>query len=1135
MRTTAEPGSITSHRSAAPSRSHRLARRACVIGGMFLALVCAGRVQPADAAAPSVAWKASVLADPYPFSYSEPCRGEACDRYQLLVRNVGEETSSGNITMTDLLPVGVSAKSITSKEGENLGEWLCGEETVATGGGPRTLITCTYSEPVHRLQYAAPLLIALSMPASGPALAESTVTVQGGGAASTETTQDATPVTVGTSPSFDFSGFAFSPLASTGALETQAGGHPSELTVQMGFTNTFSTQELEETVVARVSPDRVVENARDLVVELPLGLVGNPQATPRCPERLLSRTSCPVASRVGNIAVQLEGNTYLSEQFGGKEGEAASAIYNVEPEAGFPAEFAFTVANHVIYMYASVVNTASGYRLRVAIPGIYTALGVTGATVSFFGDPKAVNEGEPGAAFLTNPAECSAAPLQSRAETDSWEAPSKWIARSTVVYPAITGCERLSFDPSLSVSPVGSGGSADAPSGFVFDLVFPQHLASTELPEPPLRGATIKLPAGVAIAPPAAVGLTGCPSTGPGGFNQSQSRSMHEPGLGEAIGPDGLPSMTPGRCPGSSQVGTVEVFTPLLPDGPGEAAPLSGALYLTQPRCGGSGQPPCTEASAVNGELYGVYLEAVSRRFGVVVKLEGEVHADPATGQITVTFADNPQFPVSHVRVRLREGPKAPLATPETCGAFTTLGNLTSWSAPGVPPAQPDSTFAITQTAFGAPCPPINPFALSLNAGTQSSAAGSQSSFAFTLGRSDAEQTVSTISTTTPRGLLGDVAAVKQCAAGPADAGSCTRESEIGHVTVAAGAGSEPLVLGGRAYLTGPYKGAPFGLSIVVPAVAGPFNLGNVVVRAAIQIDPITAAITVVSDPLPQLRDGVPVRLKEVHLDVDRPGFIQTPTNCSPTSVAVRATSPGGAVAHLSSPFAVTGCKALHFAPKLTATVSRRASRPNGVAFEVAVTASPGQANIEKVKVDLPRQLPSRLSTLQKACTEAVFDSNPASCPSASVVGHARAQTPILSAILEGPAILVSHGGAAFPDLVIVLQGEGVKIVLRGATQITKGVTSSTFRTLPDAPVSSFMLTLPSGPFSALGAFIPSRLSGDLCGQKLLMPTAITGQNGATVRQTTNIAVPGCKRPAKPSHRHRARHQKVRQRKARHR
>jgi len=314
----------------------------------------------------------------------------------------------------------------------------------------------------------------------------------------------------------------------------------------------------------------------------------------------------------------------------------------------------------------------------------------------------------------------------------------------------------------------------------------------------------------------------------------------------------------------------------------------------------------------------------------------------------------------------------------------------------------------------------------------------------------------------------------------------------------------------GRVYLTGPYGGAPFGLSAVVPAVAGPFDLGNVVERARIDIDPHTSTITITSDPLPQFLDGVPLRLQTVNVAVEREGFIFNPTNCAPKQIATTLEAEQGATASPTASFTVEGCRGLPFKPTFTVSTQSRASKQKGASLDVRITSGPGQANIAGTVVSLPNQLPSRLTTLQQACPEATFVANPAACPAGSDVGTVKAITPVLNEPVTGPVYVVSHGGAAFPVLVIVLQGQGVRVDLVGATSIKKGITTSTFNSVPDAPISSFEVKLPEGQHSVLTAILPAKARGSLCGQKLVMPTTLTGQNGARIQQSTKIAVSGC-------------------------
>jgi hypothetical protein len=357
------------------------------------------------------------------------------------------------------------------------------------------------------------------------------------------------------------------------------------------------------------------------------------------------------------------------------------------------------------------------------------------------------------------------------------------------------------------------------------------------------------------------------------------------------------------------------------------------------------------------------------------------------------------------------------------------------------------------------------------------------------------------------------LSSVKQCSEALANADACPAESLIGEATAVAGLGPEPYVQrGGKVYLSGPYGGAPFGLEIVTPAVAGPFDLGTVTVRSKIFIDPNDASVTIVSDALPTELRGIPLQLKRVLVSVNRPNFEFNPTNCNQMRIDGTITGDQGASVPVSSQFAVVNCASLPFKPKLNASTKGQASKANGASFDVKVQSKGlGQANIAKVRLQLPKALPARLSTLQKACTEGAFAANPASCPEGSVIGTATIHTPVLSSPPSGPAYLVSHGSAAFPDVEFVLQGEGITLVLDGKTQIAKQITYSKFESAPDAPFTVFETVLPAGPHSALTTNLPERAKFNLCKSRLTMPTEIIGQSGAVIKQNTKIAVQGCR------------------------
>jgi hypothetical protein len=419
----------------------------------------------------------------------------------------------------------------------------------------------------------------------------------------------------------------------------------------------------------------------------------------------------------------------------------------------------------------------------------------------------------------------------------------------------------------------------------------------------------------------------------------------------------------------------------------------------------------------------------------------------------------------------------------------------------------------------GGPCPSLPlPFSPSFLAQSASTQAGGFSPFQLEIARPDGEQALTGVSVQLPPGVAALLSTVTPCAEPPPGVEwTCGEASLIGHSTAWSGLGSEPVMLGGDVYLTTGYDGAPFGLLVRTLAAAGPFDLGYVNVRSQITVDPYTAQVTVSTDPgphadaLPTMLKGIPAQLKDLQVSIDRPGFEFNPTSCDPMSVNGTLTGAEGGGAAVSSRFQVGGCGSLPFHPALTATAGGRGSKANGTSVDVKITsAGVGQANIEKVELQFPLALSSRLATLNQACTEAAFNANPTSCPEGSVIGNATVHTPILNGPLAGPAYLVSHGGAAFPDVEFILQGEGIKIVLDGKTDIKNGITYSRFESAPDAPFTSFETELPAGPHGIFTANVPESENWSLCKASLTMPTTIVAQDGAVIEQNTNIAPTGC-------------------------
>ncbi|MGA9285296.1 MAG: hypothetical protein WBV85_07620 [Solirubrobacteraceae bacterium] len=889
-------------------------------------------------------------------------------------------------------------------------------------------------------------------------------------------------------------GFEVSIVNRDGTPDRQAGSHP------FAYSTTLTLNEQPTAESTR----SVGGNTRDVEVELPAGLVGDAGNIPACPmtefkgKEVIALTGnarpCPEDTQVGVIELDLSG-------IGWRE-----PVFNLVPEKGAPAEFGFVVATSPVVLIPHV-RTGSDYGINVQFETIPEAFSLIQGKLTLWGVPADPghdgergecltgetafpNKGEcPTSAqpkpFLSMPTSCSG-PLTFQARVDSWEAPGVFSEKSASI-PGMTDCGKLGFSPSLVVQPEPA--EASSPSGLSVEIQVPQTYDSpVGLATANLKDTTVTLPAGVAVNPAAGDGLAAC--------SEAQL---------------GLNTAAPAACPDASKLGVVEITTPLL------THPLVGGVYLAQQgNLPGNGTNPF-------GSLLALYLAIQDPQSGVVVKLAGEVRPDPATGQLVTRFLNNPQVPFDSLKLSFFGGPRAALVNPPFCGPYTTSTQMSPWS--GGASSTPGSTFQITSGPAGAGCLLSQPFDPVLVAGTTSNQAGGYSPFTFTFDRGDAEQDPSRIQVQTPLGLSGALSHVSLCGEPQAQQGTCGPDSLIGRATVAVGAGSNPFYVTGMVYLTGSYNGASYGLSFVVPAVAGPLNLGTVVVRAAVSVDPHTAALTVTSEPLPQILQGIPLHIRAVNVMLDRQQFTFNPTSCEPLTIHTAMSSSQGAIVNDQTRFQVTNCAALAFKPNFKVYTSGHTSRAGGASLDVSLsfpkTGFGSQANVSKVKVDLPKSLPSRLTTLQKACVASVFEANPGDCPAGSRVGYAEAVTPILPVPLRGPAFFVSHGGEAFPDLIVVLQGYGVRVDLIGSTFINKqSITSSTFNTVPDVPVGTFRLYLPQGKNSALAA------NGNLCQKKLAMPTLFVAQDGTKIHTSTPIAVTGCRARSAGTaqeHRHSAR------------
>jgi hypothetical protein len=877
---------------------------------------------------------------------------------------------------------------------------------------------------------------------------------------------------------------------------------------------------------AKNSKGQTIDDVRSVIVNLPAGFNASNTAVPTCTaSELLSAAavdlnrlpSCPPGSTVGQI----------SFDFGGER--IAVPIYKMEVTSfGVTTQLGFIAFTSVQILTVSVRPGDDG--LTVTAPDIenigephdisVTIWGVpashehdlerqetcsNGRCLNVLGGPEPA--GIPPQPFLSNPTGCETHLATMRA--DSWEHPEEWSEAQSET-PPIAECERVPFDPSIEVLP--STRSAESPTGLAVSLVVPQSWETPfSIATGNLKDTTVALPEGITINPSAGSGLGAC---SPAEYGAETSSSL--PGEG---------------CPPESKIGSIEIETPLL------AEKINGAVYVATPY------------DNPFNSLLALYIVARDPERGILIKVAGRIELNAVTGQLVTTFENTPQQPFSKFTLRFRPGATAPLVSPPACGSYAAQAALTSWSAPLEPRLVSSPAFEVTQGVREGPCPAggVPPFHPQVISGTDNNDAGSYSPFYLRILREDGEQEITRFTTVLPPGLSGNLSGIPFCPEADIEAArvatgqqeiespSCPAASEIGHTIVSAGVGTVLAQTPGRVYLAGPYHGSALSIVSITSAKVGPFDLGTVVIRFALHINPITAQVEVDangSDPIPHIIDGIVVHVREVRVYMDREKFILNPTSCDRMSISETISGAGADPANpadqvpvtATAPFQAADCSSLAFKPGFKASTSAKTSKADGASLSVKLTI-PGalgtQANIAKVKVELPKALPSRLTTLRQACLASVFEANPAGCPAASIVGQASALTPIVPVPLTGPAYFVSHGGEAFPSLIIVLQGYGITVDLVGSTFISKkGVTSSTFKTVPDVPVGTFELTLPEGPFSALAANV------NVCKSRLVMPTEFVAQNGAVLDQTTKIQAMGCPKSKKATRKKASAHRK---------
>jgi hypothetical protein len=838
--------------------------------------------------------------------------------------------------------------------------------------------------------------------------------------------------------------------------DTLAGSHPYEYTVHI--------------VMNQDAEGRREGTLQDLFIELPPGMVGDPLSLPRCSRAdfdLGVTPFCPGNSQVGIVDFELDRG--LIGQIG---------IYNLSPTPGSAASLGFSAANNNALLNASL-RTGTDYGVTVTDPALPVAHELQQITTHIWGVPMAKShdpdrrcvpednerpliEGcesdAEDAAFLSLPTRCKEA-LGTRLVVHSTEGEED---EAIVSAPGLKGCEAIPFEPQIQARPETA--AAESPTGLAVGIHIPQSRDPKQRASAHLKDTVVTLPAGLAVNPSAADGLEAC-----------------------TLAQIDLKGPGPAGCPDAAKVGTVSVSSPLVDH------PLPGAVYLAK-----QGENPF-------GSLLALYLTVNDPLTGVVVKLAGEVEPDPLTGQLKATFKDNPQLPFEELKLDFFGGPRASLTTPATCGTYTTTTDFTPWTSPEGKDAFPSDSFAVTQGANGGSCPTSEaqmPNKPAFEAGTSTPLAGSYSPLLFRLTRENGSQHFAAVNATMPPGLTGKLAGLTECsdaqiaqAASRSKEGqgaieranpSCPASSEIGTVTVGAGSGA-PIHVQGNAYLAGTYKGAPISFAFITPAIAGPFDLGTVVVRAAAYVDPVTAQITVRSDPIPQILDGIPLDVRSIAVNADRPRFTLNPTSCGPLAIGASAISNLGQSAALSNPFQVAGCRGLDFEPRLSLRLKGGTKRGAFPRLRATYVPRPeGEANLKDLVLRFPRSEFIEQGHFRTICTRVQFAAN--SCPAASVYGHVKAITPLLDDPLQGPVYLRSSNHN-LPDVVFVFKGQ---IEAQASLRIdsVKGGLRASLEGAPDVPLTKVILDMQGG---QKGLLVNSR---NVCAKTYRASAELTAHSG---------------------------------------
>jgi hypothetical protein len=1098
---------MISHNDSLASRIRGRAHRS-LLGAVACAILALAVTAPQAFAAPT--WGISLSNSPT----SMPRSDEAMN-YTASVTNTGTTPTAGEVVLTVALPAG-SDVSVFEAVGTG---WSCSLRA-AEGPAPAGA-TCRRQDALNpSAGYPALKLVARLGPNSEGPTATAIATVSGGGAATTasddavHTYTEAIPF--GLLP--DYTAGVFDEL---GNDFTKAGGHPFRSFTKFGF-NMKTVPGINGINSTEYYP---VEDIKDVVVDAPRGFVGNALSTPQFCDSVESVMLglCPSQSIVGGITLY----AFVTQQTKWYVDDAPQTlatdrpIYSLEPEFGQPAQFAFGVPffGGLPYTFVPELRADEGYAISFRTAPIIQTPPLHGVKVDLcsfgvdtqpaivdpstglstgvrFGSCKLATD--PGAypqPLTTNPTRCSGPPPSVGLSVDSWQHPE---AVKTYEYtaPAITDCDAVDFEPSANLQPTNT--QADSPTGLTVEMNMPTDglLSNTGVSQASLNNVTVTFPAGMSVNSAAADGLGSC--------TPAQIK---------------MGSTAEDECPESSKVGSVEIDTPLIRD------TLTGDIYVAKQNDNPLRAP------------IGLYMAFDSARDGVRVKIAGNLTPDPVTGQLVSRFVENPEWPFSRLALNFTSGPRAALVNPPRCGQYAIRTEFSPWSA--VNPANPtpaeivtqDSIYTVDKGPGGTPCP-ADDLAPKLSSGLQTPQAGAKSPFMLALTREDGSQRFNGLSVKPPPGLTAYLKGIPYCPdgvlagiPGAEETGrpellnpSCPAASQVGTVQAGAGAGPSPFQAPGKVYLAGPYKGAPVSLAVVTPAVAGPFDLGNVVIRNALNVDPVTAQVTATSDAIPTILHGLKLNLKSIRLALDRAGFTAAPTSCEPMTVEATVSGESGARANVSNRFQVSGCENLGFKPKLQMRLFGGTHRGSHPRLRAVLRPRPGDANIASASVALPHSEFLEQAHMRTICTRVQFAAD--QCPAGSIYGSAEATTPLIDSPLRGPVYLRSSENP-LPDLVAALRGpdsQPIEVEVAGRIDSVHGGIRTTFETVPDQPVSSFTLNMLGG---KKGLLVNSR---DLCKSVNKATVRFTAHNNRSASMRP-VLKNSCKKASKgkKSGRHRSR------------